>query len=173
MEKRFRDRLLVVAIALGALLMGFLVYSLPASSDPNLTDLVATKFTDLRGNDAKISDWRGKLRIVNFWATWCPPCREEIPGFVRLQQKYRNHGVIFIGVALDNEEQVKRFAEETQMNYPVLVAGYEAMRLARDAGNRSSALPFTVVIEADGGFADAFSGVLSEEKLESVIQDLL
>ncbi|MGH8726933.1 MAG: TlpA family protein disulfide reductase [Burkholderiales bacterium] len=162
-----------MAIALGALSMGFLAYSLPTSSDPNLTDLVATKFTDLSGNGAKISDWRGKVRIVNFWATWCHPCREEIPGFVRLQEKYRDDGVIFIGVALDSEEQVKRFAEETQMNYPILLAGYEAMRLSRDAGNQSSALPFTVVIEPDGSFADAFSGVLGEEKLESVIQGLL
>lgn len=162
-----------MTIALAALLTGFLAYSVPTPQAPKLTDLMATNFADLHGKEAKISDWSGKLRIVNFWATWCTPCREEIPGFVRLQKKYRDDGVVFIGVALDSGEQVKSFAEETQMNYPILLAGYEAMRLSRDAGNRASALPFTVVIEADGSFAEAFSGVLSEEKLESVIQGLL
>ncbi|MGH8718496.1 MAG: TlpA family protein disulfide reductase [Burkholderiales bacterium] len=172
MEKKFRDKALIAAIALSALLAGYFAYSLPTKA-PKLTDLLATNFYDLHGKDAKISDWPAKLRVVNFWATWCPPCREEIPGFIRLQEKYRDQGLVFIGVALDNNEQVKRFADETRMNYPILLGKFEAMELARDAGNSSGTLPFTVLIKEDGSLARAFSGAVNEHDFEAIIKRFL
>jgi thiol-disulfide isomerase/thioredoxin len=173
MAKKFRDRAIVVAIALVALAGGYLAYSVPASRDPNLADLLAANFSDLQGKNAKVADWHGKLRVVNFWATWCPPCREEIPGFIRLQNKYRDRGVVFIGVALDSEQQVKRFAAETGMNYPILLADYNAVKLAKEAGNSSGALPFTVLVAPGGSFLQAFSGAVNEQKIEAVIQRFL
>jgi len=173
MAKKFRDRALVLAVALAALAAGYFAYSVPASRAPNLADLLAANFSDLHGKNTKVSDWHGKLRVVNFWATWCPPCREEIPGFIRLQNKYHNRGVVFIGVALDSEQQVRHFAAEMGMNYPVLLAKYEAMDLAKEAGNSSGTLPFTVLIAPDGSFVQAFSGAVSERKVEAVMRRFL
>lgn len=173
MTKKFRDKALTLAVAAAALAAGFFAYSLPRSDTPDVTRLLQADFSDLAGKNTKILDWRGKVRVVNFWATWCAPCREEIPGFVRLQDEYRGEGVVFIGLALDNEQAVKRFAADVGMNYPVLLAEYGAMELSRGAGNRLGALPFTVLIARDGSFARAFSGIVQEQQLEDALKRVL
>lgn len=173
MAKKFRDRALILAFAALALVGGYLAHSRLPPQSPNLTQLLATNFVDMNQKSAKISDWDGKVRVINFWATWCPPCREEIPGFIRLQEKYRNEGIVFIGVALDEDSKVKRFAAETNMNYPILLADYGAMELVKDAGNVSGALPFTVLVARDGSFARSFSGIVSEPELERLLKNFL
>lgn len=173
MPNKFRDKALVLAIAGAALVAGYFAYSLPRADAPDVTALMNANFSNLDGTTSKISDWDGKLRVVNFWATWCAPCREEIPGFVRLQDQYRDKGIVFVGVALDNEKAVRRFVAETGMNYPVLLAEYSAIDLAKSAGNQLSALPFTVLIARDGSYAHAFSGVVNEEQLKIAITRFL
>jgi thiol-disulfide isomerase/thioredoxin len=166
---KLRDRALVVLLAAAALAAGYVAYSSVAAV-PDVSALTEAKFRNLDGNESRISDWQGKVRVINFWATWCTPCREEIPAFVRLQDEYRENGIVFIGIALDDEQKVRRFAAEVGMNYPVLLASYTAMDLSRSAGNRLRALPFTVLIEEDGDFAHAFSGIVKEAELKEKLE---
>jgi thiol-disulfide isomerase/thioredoxin len=127
----------------------------------------------LSGQKSKIADWKGKVIVVNFWATWCSPCREEIPALVRTQQKLGVQGVQIVGIAIDQLERVKPFSEQIGINYPVLLAETEGLELARAAGNEVGALPFTVVIDRQGKIVKGELGGVTEEKLEKLVRPLL
>ena len=105
---------------------------------------------DLAGESHVLSEWAGKVLVVNFWATWCPPCLTEIPGFVALQQALGPQGLQFIGVALDDVEAVREFAQARQVSYPLLVGEEPVMALMREFGNTHGGLPFTVVLGRNG-----------------------
>jgi thiol-disulfide isomerase/thioredoxin len=133
----------------------------------------AARWTDLQGGAPSLEQWRGQVLVINFWATWCAPCREEIPGFVRLQERYGARGVQFVGIAFDQPDKVSEFAREFRMNYPLLLGGLETMDLLRQAGNRAGVLPYTLVIDRSGQVVSRLPGGLKEPKLEALIQPLL
>jgi thiol-disulfide isomerase/thioredoxin len=133
----------------------------------------AARLTDLQGGAPTLEQWRGRVVVVNFWATWCAPCREEIPGFVRLQERYGARGLQFVGIAFDQPDKVTEFAREFRMNYPLLVGGVETMELLREAGNRAGVLPYTLVIDRRGNVVSREPGGVKEAKLEDLIQPLL
>lgn len=135
--------------------------------------LLAASLNDLDGKPQPLAQWRGKVMVVNFWATWCPPCLKEIPEFVRLQQRYGDQGVQFLGLAIDDRTRVASFVAQHGMNYPVLMAEKEGLELARNAGNRLGALPFTVIIDKHGRTAKVELGVLDEAKLVPMLEALL
>ncbi|MCC7080538.1 MAG: TlpA family protein disulfide reductase [Burkholderiales bacterium] len=135
--------------------------------------LLATRLNDPAGVPQPMAQWQGKVLVVNFWATWCPPCLKEIPEFIRLQQRYGPKGVQFVGIAIDDSAQVVAFMAEHAMNYPVLMAKREGLDLARAAGNRVGALPFTVVIDRQGKAAHVELGVLDEHRLAPLLDRLL
>ncbi|MCB1743650.1 MAG: TlpA family protein disulfide reductase, partial [Gammaproteobacteria bacterium] len=103
-------------------------------------------------------------------ATWCPPCREEIPGFVRLQAHFAEQGVQFLGVALDSVENVQTFLTEQPMNYPTLLGEQDAMQAATAFGNSSGALPYTALVGTDGTILDVHAGELSEQSARQMIE---
>ncbi len=111
--------------------------------------------------------------VINFWASWCEPCRKEIPEFIEFQEKFRTDGLVFVGIAVDQKERAAAFSKEIGINYPVLVGDLRAMALAEAAGNRQGALPFTVVIDRSGKIIGTKLGSLSPSKLESMVKPLL
>lgn len=169
----------VIALTAGLLLRGQLM---SGDSSPGVDAVVSTRgaetilaatLPDLRGNDQAFSQWRGKVMVVNFWASWCEPCRQEIPEFINVHSKYRDKGLTLIGVAVDQQEKAEAFSKGIGINYPVLVGGMKAMKLAEAAGNNQGALPFTVVIDRNGKITGSKLGRLSQSKLESMIEPLL
>jgi len=128
---------------------------------------------DINGQLRSVGEWDGKVLAVNFWATWCPPCLDEIPEFVLLQSKYETQGLQFVGVALHKPEEVRQFVIDNNMNYPVLAGEIEVIKLAESLGNRTGALPYTVIIDRDGLIAYVKPGPLSTEQAESIITQLL
>lgn len=122
---------------------------------------------DLNGKIRHISEWNGKYIVLNFWATWCPPCRKEIPDFIILQDKYSNQ-LQFVGVAIDDAEAVRQFAFEMGINYPSLIAEVEGISLAKQYGNRFGALPFSAIINPAGKIIFQQVGILNEQKILSV-----
>ena len=131
------------------------------------------RLPDLKGQDQALSQWRGQVLVVNFWATWCVPCREEIPGFVRLQARYGARGLKFVGIAIDDVAKVGDFVREFGINYPVLAGSLETLELMRHAGNRAGVLPYTLVIDRKGNLVAREPGGLKEARLESLIQPLI
>jgi len=164
----------VVALLAGA---AGVLFSLlrPRSMDTGVASQVvmAARLADLKGQSQALSQWRGKVLIVNFWATCCAPCREEIPAFIRLQEKYRTQGLQFVGIAIDQRDPVEAFAREFGMNYPVLLGGIEAVEMSRQAGNRVEALPFTLILDRTGKIVGTQMGNIKETKLEGIITSLL
>ncbi len=144
-----------------------------AAANKGAEKIMAASLPDLQGTNQPISQWKGNVLVVNFWATWCEPCREEIPEFINLQQRFSSQGLVFIGIAVDQKEKVAVFSKEMGINYPVLVGGMNAMALANAAGNFQGALPFTVVIDRSGKITDTRLGRLSQSKLESMLKPLL
>lgn len=135
--------------------------------------LTRTEFPDLAGGRVTLEHWRGKVLVVNLWASWCPPCREEIPGLVRAQQKLAPNGLQIVGIAFDSAAKSRQAAAELGINYPVLVAGLEAIDLIRKLGNRAGGLPYTLVLDRHGSPVASHLGILSEAELERIVAPLL
>lgn len=172
---RSRQIILVAVVAVAAAAAGYGIDAWrPGGADHGAAEAVmASRLADMDGRPQPLSQWRGKVLVVNFWATWCAPCREEIPGFVRLQEKYRDRGLQFVGIAIDQREKVQAFAREFGMNYPVLLGGIDSVEMSRQAGNRVGALPFTLILDRSGQIVGSKLGGFKEPKLDSMIESLL
>mgnify|MGYP001547865850 CR=1 FL=1 len=129
---------------------------------------------DLSGAHHAIKEWNGKVLAVNFWATWCGPCKEEIPSFNAMQKQYGPRGMQFIGVALDDAESVRAYLKSTPIGYPVLVGGEdEAMKLATRYGDDKGVVPYTVFIDREGKIAFLQYGAISPDLAREIIESLL
>lgn len=131
----------------------------------------AFSLPDLEGKTVTNADFAGKVMILDFWATWCPPCKEEIPHFVRLQSKYRAQGVEFVGLSLDagGAKDVAPFAEEHNVNYTMLIANDELTK----AFGGVQFIPTTFVVDRQGKIVKKFTGYTAPEVFEAAIQPLL
>lgn len=125
---------------------------------------------DLEGKPVHLSQLKGKVVVVNFWATWCDPCREEIPDFVRLHKEHRGHGLEIIGVSLDKgkEERVKAFVKEFGIEYPIVVGDIQVARQWLVRG-----IPRTFIVDREGKVTQKIVGVIDKRSLETEIKPLL
>lgn len=128
---------------------------------------------DLKGQPQSLGQWQGKVLIINYWATWCLPCREEMPGFSRLQDKYRDKGVQFVGISIDTVDKITEFQKTTAVGYPLLIGDMAAMENSARLGNTRQALPFTAVFDREGRLSATKLGRLSEPELERQLAELI
>ncbi|WP_410498953.1 TlpA family protein disulfide reductase [Chitinibacter sp. S2-10] len=126
-------------------------------------------FPDLQGKAQASKQWQGKMLIVNYWATWCSPCRQEMPEMVQLQKQYAGK-VQFIGIAIDEPAPAKQFSKEIGVNYPILIGSNSAMDLMRSQGNTQGGLPFTVFFDRNGQLVAKQTGKISKTALEAQIK---
>jgi len=163
----------LLALAAGVWFAGGAMDRSGGSQDKDAAALLRITLPDTAGHEQALAQWQGKVLVVNFWATWCVPCREEMPEFVRVQKELGGRGLQFVGIAIDDTEKVGRFARELGLNYPALVGGYGALELSKTLGNRLGALPFTVVVDRTGHIAHTQLGPLKEERLRLIVGQLL
>ena len=135
--------------------------------------LYASSFPDANGHVQSMQQWKGKVAVINFWATWCPPCREEMPELSDLQEKYKDQGVVVIGISTDTVDKIRDFVAESPVSYPLLAGDMQAMDLSEQLGNTKSALPYTVIVHADGTIATTYFGRIDTELLEKTLIPLL
>ncbi len=150
--------------------------STATSETPSLVGQPRPEFTlpDLSGNQRSVKEWNGKVLAVNIWATWCGPCKEEIPLFNTLQQQYGPRGMQFIGVAMDDKESVQTYIKTNAIEYPVLVDGEEvAERLAIRYGDDQGVVPYTAFIDRQGRIAFIQYGAMSGDLAREIIESLL
>ena len=130
----------------------------------------AWELIDLNGKPVKSEKYEGKVIILNFWATWCPPCRAEMPDFMKLHSAFKDKGVTFLGISLDTGlGPVKRYVRTEKVNYPILMGN---SGMVADYGG-FSAIPQTFIIDAEGRINKQFMGLVKFDKLEKVIQSLI
>lgn len=142
-------------------------------SDQQPMPLPEFSFPDLNGTPQISSQWKGKIVVLNFWATWCPSCLKEIPAFMAMQTQYAEK-IQFVGIALDDLEAVKTFQQKTAVNYPLLISGdFAGFQLAKTLGNLISAIPYTVVVNRDGQVVYRHSGEISANELQAIVSPLL
>ncbi len=160
-----KKTLLILLIAVGSAAVGLYVgtqrLTPVAAADPAVAKLMQTPLADLSGQSHQLAEWKGKILLVNFWATWCPPCVAEMPELVALQQEMAAKNLQIIGIGIDSPAKMKEFADKHQISYPLLVGGIEGTELSRSLGNPAGGLPFTVLLDASGQMRKAYLGRLN------------
>ena len=170
---------LVLTVVLGSGFLGYRFSSPGVESGRQVEDksdlatLQALRLNDINGRAQPLAQWQGQILVVNFWATWCPPCRREIPGFIKLSRKFSGNGVQFVGIGTDDSDKVRQYAQDAHIPYPILLGDESLLRLTQGLGNPTEALPFTVIMDRKGRIAFIREGFLDEDPLLRVLQSLL
>ncbi|MFN3397716.1 MAG: TlpA family protein disulfide reductase [Sulfurimicrobium sp.] len=148
--------------------------SVAAEAIPSSAPLYAAAFDGVDGRPVKLEQFRGKVTVVNFWATWCPPCRKEIPGLVAVHAKFQDKGVEFIGIAVeDSTDLVKEFARAHGIDFPLATGKEKGIALMQALGNGVAGLPYTLVLDSRGNIVATRRGPISPERLEQALQTAL
>ena len=150
-----------------------MVGALFVQSGSGAARLLSASFVDLEGRTRRLLEWRGQVVVCNFWATWCAPCREEVPLLVAAKQQYAAKALEIVGIGIDQAAKIRDFAVNFRINYPMLVAGSEAIELMRELGNKAGALPYTVLLDRSGRLAGQRLGAFRKEELAQVLTALL
>ncbi len=143
------------------------------SGTPSEKAPLAWSFKNIDGTQTALSSWLGQVLVVNFWATWCPPCLHEIPVFIELQQRHAPAGLQVVGIALDQLDAVQPFVTEHGLNYPILLGDDDVARYMLTLGNDIGALPFTVVFARDGQIALTHRGEWAADAAAAALNKLL
>lgn len=174
MALRRREFLLLAGIGAAAAATGFLAGPLVLKRGSGGAEALGREaFPDLAGNMRQIAEWRGRVVIVNFWATWCAPCREEIPMFQAAREFYAPKGFEIVGIAIDSAVKVGEFVDNLKIRYPILLAGANGLSLMRELGNTVGGLPYTVLLDRTGSIVNRKLGPLHRPELDALLAGLL
>ncbi|NTV10208.1 MAG: TlpA family protein disulfide reductase [Zoogloea sp.] len=143
-----------------------------AEGAQNGAALLAQTLPDLDNKPQALAQWKGKVLVVNYWATWCPPCRKEIPAFSQASRAWSGKGVQFVGISIDTPASVREFQAEMKVPYPLLIGSAQAVQLTAGLGNTAQALPFTVIVDRQGMVRHVKMGMLSEADLNARLKAL-
>lgn len=164
----------LLVILLGFGIRHFFFATQVENSDNQSTQaLFAATFPDEKGQPQALKNYAGKIVVLNFWATWCAPCREEMPELSKLHSAYQNQNLVVLGVAVDDVAAISDFSKETTVSYPLFAADMQGMEIATHLGNNKGVLPYTVIIKNDGSVAKTYFGRVSQQLLEKTLKTLL
>jgi thiol-disulfide isomerase/thioredoxin len=176
-----RNGLILAAVALVSALGGFLLYEYlqpgsakaPAASSQAPLELHAVPLTDLEDRQTVFGDWKGDFLLVNFWAPWCAPCRREIPSLIQIHNEYAERGVRVLGIAFDGKPQVREFATEYGINYPLFLSANRTAMYSAALGNPSGSLPYTALLDRNLQIIYQHNGEVSLQTLRAQLDKVL
>jgi thiol-disulfide isomerase/thioredoxin len=162
----------LVGLAAGLITASW-IYRDGTASDESVAALLANPWMKPDNTPVNTAEWQNRVLVVNFWASWCPPCVEEMPTLDKLQAEFKSQNVLFVGIGIDSPSNIREFLEKTQVSYPIVIGGLEGSNISKQMGNAQGALPYTVIINAQGKATSSKLGKISEEELRSVIKSAL
>ncbi len=172
--------LLAASISIGVAHLGQRWLATRAASEPGpeggaaqLETFPDFRLPDLQGREVASGTWAGKVLVLNFWATWCPPCLREMPLFASAQEALREREIQVVGIAIDRAPDVSAFIARHPVNYPILIGNPEAVELSRRLGNRTLGLPFTAIFDRDGLRVFGRTGEVTRTDLHAQLDRLL
>jgi len=147
----------------------------PALQAPAMSTkaLFAAQLPDAHGQPQSLQQWKGKIAIVNFWASWCIPCREEMPELSKLQTRYEAKNVVVLGISTDDLDKMRAFSKDVPVSYPLLAGDYQAIQLAEQLGNDKGVLPYTLIVDANGHIEKTYFGRVNQALLEQTLIPML
>lgn len=165
--------IIVLAALLGAGtgIGGYLYYE-AAQERANANRRPLFQLPDLDDRLQSVEQWDGQVLVLNFWATWCPPCVREVPMLIELQQELGPRGLQIVGIAVDKREVAQNFSKQVGVNYPILYGVQTALEVSQLYENDIGALPHTAVIDRQGVIRHVFRGELERQELENVLAPL-
>jgi peroxiredoxin len=166
---------ILALLLISLLLLTYRYFSNPTQPNSNASAaiLFETSFPNENGENKSLKPYKGKIIVLNFWATWCEPCREEMPELSTLHTAYQHQNVVVLGMALDDVTAIKDFVAETKVSYPLFAAEGIGNELSSSLGNDKGVLPYTVIIKPDGFIAKTYFGRISKALLDKTLVPLM
>jgi thiol-disulfide isomerase/thioredoxin len=172
-----RQWILISAISLLALAAGVFsshwISKTGLASDPSIKSFFSNTWQSPDGKPVNTENWQGKVLVVNFWASWCPPCVEEMPTLDKIQAEYAAKNVLIVGIGIDSPSNIRDFLSKTPVDYPIVIGGLNGSNISKEMGNSQGALPYTVVINAKGKSTYTKLGKISGDELKNAINSAL
>ncbi len=160
-----------ISVSCWLLLFVFCLTPLTAVSESG-QKLPDISLPDLHGQTQSLNQWQGQKLLVNFWATWCAPCRKEMPDLVSWQKELQEKGLQVIGIALDDADSVRDYLKESPVNYPILLAPEVGATLSAELGNSMGVLPFSAFVDRDGIVELTHTGLITKDMVENWMQNI-
>lgn len=154
------------------LYFGVLHHTPAKPESPAVAALFAQQMENVAGQIQPLSHFQGKTLVINFWATWCAPCVEEMPELTALQQEVAPQNIQILGIGIDSPSNIREFAAKYQITYPLFMAGVSGTELSRQFGNQAGGLPFTVIVGPNGAVEKTYLGRLKMDQLRADLQAL-
>lgn len=166
-----RESLVLAAVGLAAAAAGFVAGPMLLGQSQGQRDraLPSDSLVDLGGKPRLLTEWQGRVLVCNFWATWCTPCREEIPLLIAARDRFGSAGVEIVGIAIDSAAKVIEFSRSLNISYPILLADGTGLDMMRRLGNSAGGLPYTVFFNRKGQLAHRKLGALKQEDLDRIL----
>jgi thiol-disulfide isomerase/thioredoxin len=168
-----RELLLAGGVGMAAAAVGAVVGMVALRSRSGGSALLAESFLDLSGKPRRLAEWTGQVLVCNFWATWCAPCREEIPLLIAAQRKYAAKNVQIVGIGIDQADKMLEFSKILRIDYPILVAGATTPDTMKLLGNGGGSLPFTVFLDRHGTVARTKLGALEGPEIDRILESII
>lgn len=162
----------IIAATAGALIANWKT-SLHKASNEAVSALFEREWFSPDQRPISTADWKNKVLIVNFWASWCPPCVEEMPTLDKIQGEFDPKKMLIVGIGIDSPSNIRQFIETTIISYPIVLGGLGGNEVNKMLGNPSGALPFTVAINAKGAITGRKLGKISEDELRKMIKEAI
>jgi len=162
----------LVGLAAGLITASW-IYRDGTASEESVAALLANPWTKPDNTVVNTAEWQNRVLVVNFWASWCPPCVEEMPALDKIQGEYDPKNMLIVGIGIESPSNIRQFIETTIISYPIVLGGLGGNEINKMLGNPSGALPFTVVINSKGEIKSRKLGKISEDELRKMIKDVI